>query len=570
VSDAELLASVPLFAGLDAATRHRVALCGVHRALGVGAWLFEEGDPAESLFVVRTGRLEVLAQGQEPELLGVLGRGAVIGELAVLSSSGRSASVRARRHTELIELTRDRFEALLESEPRLARSVIAALGAQLQSSRPRNITAAPRPKTIALVALHRDLPFTAFAQRLATALGRWGTVHVMDPATPAEEREAALERVEADHDQVLLPAEPGCAGDWARWCGAHADRVVALAGRGPPAADPASLQGCDLVTLAGAGDVAIEALQPRSNISVGPGDGRLAAIADRTARRLAGRAVGVVLSGGGARGYAHIGAIEELLAAGVEIDRVGGCSMGAYIGAQFAAERSPDEIAARCRAEFVERHPANDYTLPLVSLTRGVKGQAMLDRSFGALRIEELPREYYCVSCDVLSSTLVVHRHGRVADAVGASMCLPTVFPPRMHDGRALVDGGVLDNLPVQQMALTGDGPVAAVDVTADFQRPRTRVAAGRPRARAAGARVRRLVTGADDRVPSFMETILRTMVMGSLDTTIAAQRHAQLVIRPSVGEVGLMAFDSLDRVREAGRRAAREALQAIPEWSVP
>ena len=78
----------------------------------------------------------------------------------------------------------------------------------------------------------------------------------------------------------------------------------------------------------------------------------------------------------------------------------------------------------------MERNPLGDYTLPLAALVRGRRARAMLLRLFGDRRIEELEREYFCVSCDLVTSELVVHRRGALCEAVGASICLPGIAPP--------------------------------------------------------------------------------------------------------------------------------------------
>jgi predicted acylesterase/phospholipase RssA len=283
-------------------------------------------------------------------------------------------------------------------------------------------------------------------------------------------------------------------GDWSGFCRRQADRVVEIGAPAPEAA--------------------------------------------RLARRLAGRAVGVVLSGGGARGLAHIGVLEALSEAGVVVDRVGGCSMGALVGAQFALGRDPVEIRERCRAELVERNPLGDYTVPRIALTRGRRGRAMLERLLGEARIEDLPRDFFCVSSDLVAGTLAVHREGRLADAVAASVALPGIVPPVRLGGRVLVDGGVLDNLPVGEMAAAGEGPVIAVDVTARYD----------PSARA-----------------GIRETLLRTLVLGSSDTSAAAQAHADLVVEPDVAGIGMLDFARLDDLVQRGREGARWALNAAP-----
>jgi predicted acylesterase/phospholipase RssA len=142
-------------------------------------------------------------------------------------------------------------------------------------------------------------------------------------------------------------------------------------------------------------------------------------------------------------------------------------------------------------------------------------------------------------------------------------MALPGVFPPvRTDDGRLLVDGGVLDNLPVAEMARAGEGPVLAVDVTGRMRQAGRPV---RPRMTKIGRPVRRFLTGSDTQVPRLGETVMRTVTVGSLDAVAAARERADFVISPEVDRIGLMEFQRLAEVRDAGRRAAREALADMP-----
>ncbi len=130
------------------------------------------------------------------------------------------------------------------------------------------------------------------------------------------------------------------------------------------------------------------------------------------ARRLAGRSVGVVLSGGGARAFAHLGVLDVLLDAGMLVDRVGGVSMGAFIGGLLAAGHDSAAIDACCYEEWVRRNPINDYTLPRSALIKGHKAEAMLERVFGDVRLEELARSFYCASVNLRGNRLVIDRDG--------------------------------------------------------------------------------------------------------------------------------------------------------------
>ncbi|HWF26263.1 MAG TPA: patatin-like phospholipase family protein, partial [Solirubrobacteraceae bacterium] len=360
-----------------------------------------------------------------------------------------------------------------------------------------------------------------------------------------------VDACEALRDHVLLytgnPEEPD---PWTEFSLARADRILAVAagGKAPDwLAERVTLRGCDLAGYdisAGSGALSdwITALEPAALHRLEPGNG-LAAGAALAARRLAGRSIGVVLSGGGARAFAHLGVLEELLAAGLQIDRIGGVSMGAFIGAQLAAGHDIAAIDAHCYDEWVRRNPINDYTVPRRALIRSQKGQAMVRRVFGELRIEELAKAFYCASTDLRRSELAIHRQGSLAEAVLASISLPILAPPRMLEGRALIDGSLLDNLPVEPMARSGEGPVIAVDV----KPRRSRSPSERRRSKSA---------------PPIGETIARVLQLASADTTDAADDHADVVIRAGVEGVGLLEFHQIDVAREAGRQAAGKALE--------
>jgi NTE family protein len=278
----------------------------------------------------------------------------------------------------------------------------------------------------------------------------------------------------------------------------------------------------------------------------------------RTARRLSATSLGIVLSGGGARAFAHIGVLEELAAAGLTIDRVAGVSMGAVIGALFAMGYDADEMDAICFEEWVQRRPLSDYTVPRHSLIRGERFRSMLHRTFGTRLIEELPRSFMCGSTELRSGRLEMVRHGPLWEAVGLSICLPVIGPPQVRGRELFVDGSLVNNLPVKVMADMGEGPIIAVDVKATFERSQ----GGTAVARASGDR--------SPRPPSLGETLMRVLLLGSENTSEAARRHADLLIKPHAEGVGLLEFHQLDTAREAGRAAAREALERAPAGLFP
>jgi NTE family protein len=188
-------------------------------------------------------------------------------------------------------------------------------------------------------------------------------------------------------------------------------------------------------------------------------------------------------------------------------------------------------------------------------LSRGVRGYAAQHRLHGERHIEGLGVSFYCVSADLATQRLVVHRRGLVAVAVSATQALPAFVPPVKDGDHILVDGGILNNLPVDPMISTGEGPVIAVDVSGALPPPRP------PHSRL--PLVRRWIVGpAAEWAPSITETLLRSILLGNVLTDAAARERAHAVIRPTLRGVPTMRFRNLDSIRRLGREAAREAIE--------
>ena len=606
----EFLRKVHVFAGLSPELLEQVAELASDVSLPSGEWLFREGEHADGVYVVRVGHLEVVQVGRdgaESETINTLTRDAVLGELALLSETVRSASIRALRDTELLKISKAPFDSLLRAQPELALSLTRVLSAQLQASRAIPVARRARPVTIALRALGPGVPLLDLADELSRAMCEWGKVAVVYPgelsassgdgdsrpqaAEKVETRAQAnarfgplIERCELDHDQVIMVCgsvdshageRPGA---WDEFCISRADRVVAvvsaatgpqqLAGFAGEDDSLTALRGCDLVGYGvrpGSGGLAgwIGRLAPTSTFAISVAGERRGEV-ERMARRLAGRSVGVVLSGGGARAFAHLGVLDVLLDAGMLVDRVGGVSMGAFIGGLLAAGHDSAAIDACCYEEWVRRNPINDYTLPRKALIKGNKAEAMLERTFGDVRLEELARSFYCASVNLRGNRLVIDRDGLMTEAVGASISLPLIAPPMRRDGGLLIDGSLLDNLPLQPMSSSGEGPVLAIDIKGGEERPRQ---AGAPAPGGSSASERPLQSDRPVRLPSLPETMARIALLSSANTDEAARRHADMTIRVRVSGVGLLEFHQIDEARAAGRRAAESALEDAPEW---
>jgi predicted acylesterase/phospholipase RssA/CRP-like cAMP-binding protein len=542
--------------------------------VAAGGWLFRQGEPGDAMYVLTSGSLDVVLEEPAPAtVLRTLQRGSTLGEIAMLTASPRSASVRARRDSNLLRVAHNDLAALLGEHPSFALALSTALGRQLQQGPPKTAFRRQAPGVITIVPAHRGAEVEQVRDALHLALGLSGSACWLDarradegPYRGAGKRAPAygelLDRHERDHDHVLLMAETVVgSSDWDRFCLRQADRLVAVAHSDHPPAESEArspLLGCDLVFVdrqPRAADIGewLALVQPRTWHQAGSNP-ELA----RAVRRLTGRSVGAVLSGGGARGLAHIGALEVLAESGIEVDRVGGCSMGSFLGALHATGCDAKEMEQVCRRELVARNSFNDYTVPLVSLIRARKAEAMLRRVFGDHTIEELSRPFFCVSADLLSGQTVRHDRGPLWRAVGASMSLPGLCPPVDVDGQLLVDGGVLNNLPIDLMP-AAEGPVIAVDVMVRELRGRMRS----DRSRMSYLRLgRRRVSPSDKPLPHIVETLARSTVLGSCGLAEENRQLADLVISPEVSGIPMFGFDQLDAAVAAGRAATQKALR--------
>ena len=577
---AALLREVPLFASLPDARLRELAALARPVSLPAGVVLFERGDPGDALYVIRHGRLEVVVDGA---VVREAGHGEVLGELALLTGEPRNATVRARRDSELYAVRRADLDVLL-ADPGSARALVRHLAARIPGS------AAPVPDradaVLALVPLDGGTApalVRRLADRLAAELGRHARLTRLDGAVA--DGPARLDAAEAAHELVLLVAEhPDDA--WARFCLRQADRrlVVVDAARHRPAdagraavdiarhavsdrapdagrgaADAARPAGPHRLPAAGLG--AVEPAENRLVVvggpasalgAAGPGPHHLvgadlpAADIARLARRLACKAVGLVLSGGGARGLAHVGVVDELQRAGIVIDRVGGTSMGAVVAGLVALGLEPSDMLAVARRELVARRPFGDVTWPRHGLVRGGRLDDSLRRAFGGALIEDQPIPLFTVSVDLVAAEEVVHRQGPIAEAVALSVRLPGIVPPRRVGGRLHVDGGVLDNLPIGVMAAEREGPVLGVDIAEPF-----------------GA-------GAVTALPHIVDTVSRAMTIGSWRRDDPSRALAREVIVPDLGDIGLFDFRRLDDLVERGRAAGRAAAARLTDLKAP
>jgi predicted acylesterase/phospholipase RssA/CRP-like cAMP-binding protein len=592
-----LLAGTSLFADFDAASLHKIIRVFEYHRIAGGATLIQQGDVADGMYIVLAGRLRVFvedAPGAE-RMVGEAGRGEVVGEMSVLLGGGlRSATVRAVRDSEVVKLSSSAFEQLVQAYPsvltRLTRAIVQRLNNTTHAIHPRRTVS-----TIAVVpAGVSGAPIGTVSRQLAAALRRIGTtLHVTGASVelaagrpgadeiPNVEADSALVRWMNDQEtryRFVVYEADATPTEWTRCCIRQADYVIAAgAGAGDPGLSAVESwmhqeqhdthAVTDLLLVHEGGAVPhdtsawIAQRPPRRNHHHARLDNQ--PDFERVARLITGRGVALVLSGGGARGYAHIGVIRAMRERGIPIDVIGGTSMGAIIAAQYAKGLMPNEMVELCRRTFVAWAPHRSPTLPLVSLINANKLNRVLRAIAEETQIEDLWLRYFCVSSNLTRAVVEVQSSGSLYTGIRSSCSVPGLGPPVIRGGELIVDGGVLNNLPADIARTMTQGKVIASNVAAKED-------------------VRSSIDAADDmsgwallfsmlnpfaapiRMPSFPAIIERTSMLAGVLASEAISKQVDLYLEPPVQRFTATQWAPLDVMVDAGYR---HALVKLDEW---
>jgi NTE family protein len=534
-----------------------------------GSRLFGQGDASDTLYVVRTGRLGAFRreEGQETQFLGIIRPGEPAGEMALIAGIPHSADVYALRDSEIFAVPKAAFFEACDTDA----SVMTELARLMILRSRQNARRGPvgEPSVFGFIPVGRPGPMRPLVERLEREIAALG----YDVTTVGSEADSAptewFSEVERVHDFVLYVAERDEPG-WAAFVPRQVDRLFRV-GRGdrmaegptcPPGAATLQEQGLVDLILVQSPDAGrptgaeawLDATTAARVLHVRRG---LSADFERLARVLTGQSVGLVLSGGGARAYAHVGAINALRDRNVPIDFVGGSSMGAIIGAGLAMGWDRTEMDRRLHEAFVDSSPLDDIALPLLAMTHGVKVGERLAHHFGDTQIADLWLPFFCLSSNLTTGAYQLHKRGNLAHALRASISLPGVLPPATDGQNVLVDGAVMKNFPADIMRAAQPGPVIGVDVTT--ARSITAKDVARP------SSVWRWIRSGQWRLgPPIVSLLMRTATVSTGRDLAAAREATDVLIQPDVSGIEIRDWSAYDQAVEAGYQATIAALDKL------
>lgn len=567
-----------------------------------GEALMEQGDPGDAAYLLVSGRLRVyIEEDGERRIVREISRGEVVGEMSLYTDAPRSATLVAIRDSVLVSLEKEDFNHLLATSPAVSMALTRQIIQRLQTE--RSLSVIDKPVTMGLIPITDGVDVNGFAQTLKQHLTPKGRVEVLDSSSIAKHLESIgvgtqstdvqearrsvamlLDEIEGTHDFVLLVGDPTDT-EWTQLCTRHADEILLLAdATAPPVIHiseqrflverPPHAEAAEILVLLHAADAVMPGGTARwldrrpvtDHLHIRPGRDKDMA---RLARIQTRSAVGLVLAGGGARGFAHLGIYRALQEHGVDIDFVGGTSIGAAMGTLVATDL-PFAVLDKVAREAFSGNPTGDFTLlPFISLFKGERLRKLLPRTIAQTaganaHVEDLWKNFYCIATNYSKASEVVLKRGDLAKAVLSSTSIPGALPPVIMDGDLLCDGGTFNNFPVDVMRkLRGVGKVIGVDLDASKQRHiefdeipgvwtllRDRL---RPRKK------RRY------KLPSLPTLLINTTILYSLSRQKQAKALTDVYFNPPLDRVGMLDWSKYDQVVKQGYKHGLDVLSREP-----
>lgn len=569
---AEAFAASPLLAGLDPSQLDAEALhC---RSLQAGDCLFEQGEDGDHAYLIVQGILGLYRTdlGMERRLFRKASRGNLIGEYALLCGEPRSAKAEAITDCLLVVIDQRTLDRLLTTFPFLQRRLIRQLAMAASHGRHEDLAVQPMVLVVAPSAeLSHDVEpsFTA----LIAAFAAMGAIEVVDHRHqdwPELEQTSSMISAVQDHRPTVFLVD-------------RIDRIHS-------AVRP--LVGCFLLICNGnqlrredvdSPEMMIDVLRVWPDDQIHPDrlenstelkglrflyNARLASSADflRVARCILGKANILVLGGGGAKGFAHVGALKALEEKqALDIDMIYGVSIGALIGSLYALERSVEEVRRELLSIFVDQSPYSP-TLPVHSLFRYNKGMRRIEALLKHHDVGDTWIPFRAGSVNITTNTMTYWHNQSLMSTVLASMSIPGMAPPvSMPDGGLYVDGAVLNNLPIFEARRHTSGKVIAISLDHGIHQ-RQLVRTGEM-----NAWIMKLLDRiglAFRELPPITVTIMQSMLCSARSQSDVEEVFADLMLKPNLTEVGLLDWAAHDKVEQEGYLEMGRVLESVPSIS--
>ncbi len=545
------LNNIPFFSELDEDVLDAISQRLQREHFHKGATVFLEDEPGDCMYLIESGQVKILTEkGGHEKILAYLGPGNFFGEMALLLTEKRTATVRVVLDVDLLVLRKEDLDEMLRLHPAVAISLTRELGRRL--GRTSQATIREEFNMVAVVGpaaptLARYLAQVTGEDVFLFDLG--GLANVTLDQTSLARSQIFLARGGETLEAEALPGRLSTLVEQYYWV------LLALA----PYETPLTLKAMEMaditVTIGASGKSWIKKLAPKGYWESEESDKSL----QRLARKIAQRQVGLALSSGNARGFAHIGVFRVLEQEGIPVDMIAATSAGAIFGALYAAGHSIAEIAEfasliQKQYNFVTGFRFWDLALPPRSGL--IKGNVVLSyfrQSLSNKTFDDLQIPLYIIATDLISGEEIVFERGPVADAMRASMSVIGILEPARIADRFLIDGGSVNPVPSQLLADRGTNIIIASNVIPSLE-----------------DRLHRREQKREGRPPNVIGIVMGAMEIMESEIIKSRMGPVDVLIQPDVARYGTLEYEKVQELIRCGEEAARQQIPHIRQLLAP
>ncbi|MDF2177704.1 patatin-like phospholipase family protein [Aliiglaciecola sp. CAU 1673] len=541
--------------------------------------LFGHGDKGQVMYFLLSGKIDVYVGEGQLKRVGEIFHGEPFGEMSLFSNESRNATLVATRSSDIVSLDRRHFDRLSIKYPWLSTYIVSSLIDRIKKQKERGKREI-KPVNRLLLQIGGGETHK-LGKRLKDMLVLRDVRLVSREEIRQHFGDKPLEQLVhtklvdyLENAEQLNPTNIFYAQiddlEWTKFCLERADEVWMLVNTQElPVSTKKQLAPLlpmyswqkqkKFLILHHPGSIAqsarwLDSIACERHFHTNGEQGSM----ERLTRYLTDKSFGLVLGGGGARGFAQVGVLKALEEAGLKVDWVGGTSMGSIIGGWIAMGWDSTRISEAVKRFFVSVNPLGDYTLPMISLSKSQRLDMLLQQGFGEVLIEDLPLPYFCVSSDMSIAKEKDHERGILWKAVRASVSIPGVVAPAIEDGHYLVDGGLFNNLPCDLMRQRNNGPIAAIDVSPDDTYLTQLESVPSPWL----VILNKLMGRPQPKVPTILDTLLRSSLLASKDRQRANREIVDYFLQPSIQNVGMLDFKHAERIMAMGYQEGLRLLE--------
>jgi predicted acylesterase/phospholipase RssA len=590
----QLVKACKLFSSLDDATLGRLSKKFAKVTVRRNKMLFRQGDISDGLYLLVSGKIVILVKTlhKQEKLVGEVRPGETLGEIGAISHEPRSGSAKALESCVLLKLSREVFTKICSEHPPVLMQTIDLLG-----QRSRNLTdlfAAKEPakKHIVFLSANKKCGRETLITNLQEHIKGYSNVILLydDPELyekfpTAKVLADYIDENEKNNEKILyvlgLKNSP-----LSKIAFDKVDMLYVVAnGANKPYFNSFTNQRIHNKELTYKAKPELILLHESGQIKPSHSHSwlKLAKFAmhhqirvnevkdwERLIRFVRGRAIGVVLSGGGVRGWAHVGALKAIKELDIPVDAIGGTSGGAIVAGYFALHETWED--SRKQLQMLSQITGNavsitKITWPAVSIFSSKEYTQALKKMFSPFRIENLWLPFFCVTCNLSKSDQVMHKQGLLWKKIRGSTAVPGVYPPLVINGQLHLDGGIVNNLPTDLMRRLSSsiGTVIAIELIHNVTEEKHYNFP--PILPLSTMILNKLhLAHKEYRFPHFVDMFLRSLLVGSAVKQNENAKSADVLISPDLSGYSLLSI-STKQAEELIKKGYDAAIKSLQRW---